>query len=339
MLIHSKDEAVVTELLSDGMIQVRLIESGLEIPIFAEDVKRLERQSDKAPRARMVPGKKNTPPVAPNRQPVERQYTILKSFGIQLAFAPVQQLNVPVEEYDIFLLNDTPHPVLFTFVLELSGQKVFQKNGKLDAESTYQLGELLLDQLNDSPVCNIESWRIMTDGSGPRMARQLKIKPKQFFKKVMTAPLLNRPVHLYRIFEKLLSRDEKEAPKEDLKSYTQRAQTSKYSNWLDLEKRMPLDVMDFANFVPEIDLHIDKLVPNSKKLDKKIIIRIQLQHFEKYIDKAVQLGVERVFIIHGVGEGRLKNHIASRLIQMPEVKTFKNEYHPRYGYGATEVIF
>jgi hypothetical protein len=339
VLVHSKDEAVVTELLEDGMVKVRLLESGLEIPIFAEDVKRLSKQSEKEPRAKIVPGKQEKHPKAPSRQPAESQYTILKRFGIQLAFAPVQEFDMPVEKYEIYLINDTPHPVLFTFALSLEGRKAIQQNGKLEGESSFLIGELLRDQLNDSPSCAIESWRIMTDGSGSRMAKQLKIKPKQFFKKLMTAPLLNRPAHLYRIFEKLATRDDKAAKNEDLKTYTKRAQAPKVSNWLDIGDRFSQNVMDFASFVPEIDLHIDKLVPNYKKLDKKTIVRIQLQHFEEYIEKAIQLGVERVFIIHGVGEGKLRNQIASRLIQMPEVVTFKNEYHPRYGYGATEVIF
>ena len=41
----------------------------------------------------------------------------------------------------------------------------------------------------------------------------------------------------------------------------------------------------------------------------------------------------------GLQAGLLKQRIATRLLRMPEVKTFKNEYHARYGYGATEVIF
>jgi dsDNA-specific endonuclease/ATPase MutS2 len=44
-------------------------------------------------------------------------------------------------------------------------------------------------------------------------------------------------------------------------------------------------------------------------------------------------------VIHGLGKGKLKNEIATRLINHPEVKTFKNEYHPKYGFGATEIIF
>jgi len=63
------------------------------------------------------------------------------------------------------------------------------------------------------------------------------------------------------------------------------------------------------------------------------------KHFDRFIDKAIRLGVPRVYVIHGIGKGKLKNMIASRLIQIPEVQTFKNEYHPRYGWGATEVIF
>jgi dsDNA-specific endonuclease/ATPase MutS2 len=49
--------------------------------------------------------------------------------------------------------------------------------------------------------------------------------------------------------------------------------------------------------------------------------------------------VDRIFVIHGVGEGKLRDVISTQLMQMTEVKSFKNEFHPRYGFGATEVIF
>ncbi|RME96879.1 MAG: hypothetical protein D6772_11235, partial [Bacteroidetes bacterium] len=58
----------------------------------------------------------------------------------------------------------------------------------------------------------------------------------------------------------------------------------------------------------------------------------------RYLDQAIRLGAERVFVIHGVGEGKLRDAIAERLRQNPQVVDFKNEYHPRYGFGATEVI-
>lgn len=339
MLIHSKEEAVVTGLLDDGMVMVRLLDGDLEIPVFAEDIRRLEKQSDKPPRARVVPGKKEASPTPPVRPPAKSQYAILKSFGIQLAFAPVLNPDGTTEKYEIYLLNDTPHTALFIFTLELNGRKTLQHNGKLESVSALPLGELWFDQLNDAPFCRIEAWRILTDGTGPRLEKELRIKAKQFFNKVKTAPILDRPVHLYRIFEKLTARSEQTTTEEDLRTYTQRARQPKSTGWLNVGDRISQEVREFAEFVPELDLHIDQLVPNSKKLNKASILRIQMQHFENYMERAIRLGVERVFIIHGVGEGRLRDRIAGELLQMPEVKTFKNEYHPRYGFGATEVIF
>ena len=68
------------------------------------------------------------------------------------------------------------------------------------------------------------------------------------------------------------------------------------------------------------------------------IVRIQLAAFENYLNKAINLGVDRFFVIHGLGKGRLRNEIATRLLKHPQVQTFKNEYHAKYGYGATEVV-
>ena len=64
-----------------------------------------------------------------------------------------------------------------------------------------------------------------------------------------------------------------------------------------------------------------------------------MMHFQRFFDQATRLGVSRVFVIHGVGEGKLKEAIAERLKGDPHVAKFKNEFHPKYGYGATEIIF
>ena len=93
----------------------------------------------------------------------------------------------------------------------------------------------------------------------------------------------------------------------------------------------------FAQFEPEIDLHIQALMPGYARLDKKEILRIQMKHFEAFMERAIRLGASRVFIIHGIGEGKLKESVSERLRVIPFVRKFKNEYHHKYGYGATEV--
>jgi dsDNA-specific endonuclease/ATPase MutS2 len=42
-------------------------------------------------------------------------------------------------------------------------------------------------------------------------------------------------------------------------------------------------------------------------------------------------------VIHGVGSGRLRDEIHDLLRLKREVKSFVNQYHPSYGYGATEI--
>jgi hypothetical protein len=167
--------------------------------------------------------------------------------------------------------------------------------------------------------------------------KSLKIKPKTFFGTLKTAPFLNKPVHLYRLFDKPEQPAEKTG--EDLESYTKRhakplRTTSSNSQYFNIH-----DTSELANFDPEIDLHIEKLTESWRKMPNSDILKTQLLHFENFISKAIRLGVPRVFVIHGVGEGKLRDAIATRLMQNPDVQTFKNEYHPRYGWGATEVIF
>ena len=340
--LHSKDEGVVTALLDNGMVNVLLAGSNFEIPAFIDDLARAEDYRDEHPsvKAKIVKGPSPSPVQTPPPPVIESQYTILKSLGIQLAFDPVLRPDGQAEKYRIFLLNDTRYDFLITFELHLKERLALSRNSKLPQMSTLELGELLFDQLNDGPAIELDCWRITTQGTDRRMHKSLRIKPKQFFKNVRTAPLLNRQVHLFRLFENL---DEHQTPAsgdEGLKDYTKRlTKPAPTYNTIDVRERMPHEVVELAEFIPEIDLHIEMLVNNHQKLGNAEILRIQLSHFDAYIDKAIRLGVERVFVIHGLGKGRLRDAIASRLLQMQEVRSFRNEYHPRYGYGATEVVF
>ena len=339
--LHSKDEGVVTALLDDRMVSVLLDEVDMEIPAFVDDLVRAEdhRQASPSVKAKVIPGKKKPGLPAPPHVQTETQFGFLKSKGVLLAFDPGPSVEIRPEKYSIFLVNDSSYDFLFSFSLQLRGVAVQTQSGRLPACSFLQLGALRFDQLNDSPSIAMECWRLTTEGTGSRLHRKLRIKPKQFFKKMGTAPLLNRKVHLFRLFEK--EDIEGPAPKkaEDLQTYTKRRLRHPEKSWDELRERYPHDILEYAEFVPELDLHLEKLNPDHPKMSNVEILRLQIRHFENFMATAIRLGAERVFIIHGVGTGRLRDTIASRLKGMPEVLSFKNEYHPRYGWGATEVIF
>ncbi|WP_143473523.1 Smr/MutS family protein [Flavilitoribacter nigricans] len=340
-LKHSGDIGEVTEQLDDQMVNVYLLEDDMVIPAFIEDLERIEDDlRHTALKARVVPGKKEKQPAAPPpREAPMIQYNILKSKGIQLAFDPIYNSDGSPREYDMVLINDTRSDWHFAFVLSFRDREGLTKNGKLPAYSFQSIGTLLFDELNDGPVIDVDCSRITTMGSDSKQHKILKIKPKSFFNKQLTAPLLNRKVHLYLLFPaKGTDQGQSGTREEDIKSYTRRKVRP-------VEKQEPdeynpfHEVQALAEFETEIDLHIEKLVANPKKIKPNEILRVQLSHFDEYIEQAIRLGVPRVFVIHGVGTGKLKNAIATRLRRLPEVVEFKNEYHYQYGYGATEVIF
>ena len=69
------------------------------------------------------------------------------------------------------------------------------------------------------------------------------------------------------------------------------------------------------------------------------IVSLQLKTFEKYYQLAIAHHQHSLIVIHGVGEGVLRNEIHDILRLKREVKSFVNQYHPLYGYGATEIFF
>lgn len=86
----------------------------------------------------------------------------------------------------------------------------------------------------------------------------------------------------------------------------------------------------------EVDLHIEQLRADYGDLPSGEILRIQLEAFDKALDKAITDNVSRLILIHGVGAGVLKQEIHRRLSSHKAVKFFKDARKEKFGYGATE---
>lgn len=92
-------------------------------------------------------------------------------------------------------------------------------------------------------------------------------------------------------------------------------------------------------FSYEIDLHADQLFDEPDTMHASEILPLQINRLKQYLNQAIELNVQRIYIIHGVGSGRLQSEVNSILSQNPKVKSYNNDYHPKYGKGATEVRF
>ena len=331
---HTGDAGVVKEWLNDGMLMIYLPADDMTIPVFEEDVVREEAWNG-------VVEKKSKPKTQVEAKSVPlpqafAQYTVLKSMGIQLAFDEVRKHD-EVQHYNIFLINDTEYNVLFEIDIFTADHDYVVLDEMLPRMSVLQIGELPYDALNEHPELQFACWQLSTEGKSGQLWKELKIKPKTFFSSRITAPLLDREVHHFVLINDFEAKPQKEKDTEDLKTYTKRAATPATKSRKMV--RTKHEVSEMANFASEIDLHIENLTSEYKHLSNGDILKIQLRHFDAFMDKAMRLGVERVFVVHGLGKGTLKDVIHSRLISEYSIKTFRNEYHPRYGWGATEVEF
>ncbi len=336
---YTGEGGVITALLEEGMMQVRLdSDPDLEIPAFEEDLLRNEEAEPVSAGAKFISGKQEKKPEPPPRRTLKSQYHILKPKGLQLAFEPMPGRDGTVTRYKAWLINDTTQEFLLELDLYTATRDVLVLDEKITAISALELGDLLFDDLNDSLEASVTVRRITTEGLDQPLKKTLKIRPKQFFNNVQTAPILNLLAHHFLLFDSF--EPKKESESEDLKKYAKQ-QTPHLKSGSQLESALykVFNVEEFASFVPEIDLHIEKLINGHARLDKGEIVRIQMLHFQRFLDKAIRLGVPRVFVIHGVGEGKLREAIAARLRENHDVAKFKNEFHHKYGYGATEVIF
>lgn len=336
---YTGETGVITARLDETMLQVRLdSDRSLEIPAFEDDLMRNVDAEPSLPGAKFIAGKVEKKPAGPPRRELKAQYLILKPKGLQLGFEPMPGRDGVATRYKAWLINDTDHEFLVEFDLYVGERNMFGSDEKIGATTVLELGDLLYDDLNDAPEIEITVQRITTAGPDAPLHRKLKIRPKQFFNSLHTAPILNVLVHHYILFDSF--EPDATAQQDDLKEYTrQNATGSRPAKAGNSAPFRPFNVEEFANFVPEVDLHIQNLSKGYARLDKSEILRLQLLHFERFMDQAVRLGVERIFVIHGMGEGKLRDAIADRLRQHPEVSKYKNEYHHKYGYGATEVIF
>lgn len=86
----------------------------------------------------------------------------------------------------------------------------------------------------------------------------------------------------------------------------------------------------------EVDLHIEELIENTNGLSNFEMLTIQLERFEKELDEALEKNMKKIIFIHGVGNGRLRQEIASVLKKTKGV-SFQDASYKEYGYGATQV--
>jgi hypothetical protein len=110
----------------------------------------------------------------------------------------------------------------------------------------------------------------------------------------------------------------------------------KQSNSGASKKSKPHTINDPA-YEMEINLHIEELIDNYNGMSNAEIILVQLKHFQSALDTSINEHYRKLVIIHGVGNGRLKQEVRTILSSYNNLK-FHDASYSKYGFGATEIL-
>ncbi len=331
LLLHTREIGFVISREEERLYLVDV--DGDEIPVFEEDMIVYDPAFDDTLDSVISKSESSEAPQSKNL--AENPPNPVKGFdeGILLCFVPFTQAGSLQPSYKILLINDLDSGLKLKVELSFNGQFNFSHRGECDAYSTFYLLDIEADQLNDSPllVLNLKSQHLPESAT----SQQLKIKPSGFFKKHRHVALLDESAHTYELFK----------PKKDKDEAGESTETGSISidpemlKMMMTESNVPVSIHSVKEAIPEIDLHIEELVKTPESLSKPQIVEMQMNHFEIFLDRAIANHYSSFRIIHGVGEGKLKNKIHLGLKAHPHVRRFTNHFDAEHGFGGITVVY
>jgi hypothetical protein len=319
VLKRTGEEGHITAYINEQMMEVEV--NGTMFPVYTDDIDH--------PYLKWFTGKtaKKKTLSLPEQLPVEKNVKQRLAKGVYLSFMPVfkqESMEDVVEHLKIYLLNEMPMPVKFSYDMRLLQKSEFRLDGILHPFANVYLHSVDYADMNDQPRFH---WKL-SDTTNQNMETAegiLRIRPAKLFDHINELLVKGTPTFSYTLIEDFAPK-KKPAPVEHFQP----------------QPFPSLPVITTRTIEPpkyEIDLHIEHLAPHKKGLSNAEIITIQLDALRHYLQLALVHRQERMIVIHGLGKGKLREEVHAILKQTPEVSRFKNEWSGRYGFGATEVFF
>jgi Smr domain len=318
---HTGEEGTVVAYLSPQMVEVEA--GGTVFPAYIDDIDHpyLRWFTDKKP-----PKKPSSSTAAlPVEKPENRPQKLAK--GIYLAFLPVfkhQDMEDVVDYLKVYLFNELPGAIKFSYDVRFLHQSEFSHEGLLHGFGNLYLHNVNFADMNDQPRFH---WRL-NSAAGEKLAPAdgiLRIRPQKLFEQINKLLVNNESMFSYLLIDDFL-------PPKKLEKPDRWAPPVVPENLLPTAP--PLQLPSH-----EIDLHIEALVDNIAGMTNAEIMKTQLDTLERQIHLAIVHRQERLYVIHGLGKGKLREEVHNMLRKTPEVEKFVNEWTSKYGFGATEVFF
>lgn len=326
LLLHSGEEGIIVEELDKEMVKVDV--NGMVFPVYIDQIdfpyfKNFTERKLSLKKQKIVPGE--FLPVEKTR-PVKRREN-----GVSLSFFPEYDHSVAeplVQTLKIYLINETSINYHFNYSLLLNNHLGMEVKNDLHPFTNFYLQDLPFESLNDHPKFELNfSLEKPDENKEENHLVIFKLKARQFIEKLHNMENRGEATFSHLLFKNYPAKIPESEEKWDLPSLDRKIKFVKHIN-------EPFQLPQY-----EVDLHIEKLTDQYNHLTPADMLAIQLSEFRRQLDTAIARHQFSLIVIHGIGKGTLRNEVHEILKQTLEVKSFVNQYNPRYGYGATEIFF
>ncbi len=327
-LKNLKQKATITRFDKKGLLFVN--HDGSEIPVFFHDIS-VYKEPVKYSATELESS------LAEESQANYLKYHFDKSKlvgqGVLLLFVPETLHDGEIIHYDVLLINDTSENFQLTFKL-ISNYGIFEQGKQTFHTKTYGL----ITHFNAEHINEMQQLDcVMTTSNNELLAEHIT-------QKFSAASLIKREVEYVpmkrKVFQYVLLKNFRARPKE--KDYFNTDYEPFEVNIHHLKGMMQVKPQqkEFEVIIPEkdVDLHIEKIVSDITGLNNTDMLLMQIEHFNKALDRAIRSDQKTFYAIHGNGSGKLKKEIHKILKDHSQVRSYSDDYTAQYAFGATKII-
>jgi hypothetical protein len=320
LLKRTGEEGHIISFLSKQMVEVEVGET--RFPVYADELDHPYLKWFTDPK--VVKTRKVVREIPEEKSSAK---AIRLSRGIYLSFLPqfvAGSTDDIVEAFRIHLLNETAEHINFSYHARTAkGESLLQLNGVMHPFANIFLHTLTLEEMNEQPRFGWEVAPIDKPAIGVRDT--LRIRPAQLIRHINTLIQEGTPA-----FSILLTQDAEgvvSLPVFELKQAPLTTKTEEPKN------------VYYTEAQEVLDLHPEALDEVNDELSAGEILTVQINVLERKIDAAYRAGLERMVVIHGIGNGVLRDAVHDTIRNTQIAETYSNQWMPGYGWGATEVVF
>ena len=334
---------VVTAIVDSRLVKIET-EEGFEMPVLSKDLipDYREKEAGDVEFAFAGPQQKEAPKA---EEPPEMEETSVSDInpwgqtkeeeGFYLLFEPHEQQWVLTGDMDVLLVNHTPYDILYNLFMEQGEKPKGVDYGSVPPESKVVLASITRDEIDHwlRGVIQIMMHETNPDKIFFPVHSVIDIRSSRFFKEgsYQQNTLINGKAIISVIALASTLRVAEGNPLQ------QKFDSEPKKTKIEVKRAIPF-IEKFRTDAGEavVDLHIAEVVDNIAGLDSRDMLQLQINHFRKALESAINEDYHKVTFIHGVGNGVLKNTIISELKEYENLEGTMAAI-TKFGVGALDV--